>query len=299
MDKLIFIVGPTGVGKSKIAVKLAKKYNGEIISGDAFQIYNELNIGSAKISKDEMQGIKHYMINELSYKDSYSVKDFQQKARALIKDITSRGKLAIVCGGTGLYINSLLYDYKFNDEEVNEEYNLYLDTLSNDELYMMLSKADFEACKSIHINNRKRIIRALLINHSGIKKSDNIKNQTHELQYDAKIIGLTMDREKLYTKINERVDTMFSEGLSNELDILYYDGVFNLQSMQGIGYKEFKYYYSDEITLEIVKEEIKRNTRKFAKRQYTWFNNQMDVEWYDVNTDFNEELENNIEKWLK
>lgn len=278
MQKVLVIVGPTASGKSSFGIKCAKLFNGEIISGDSIQIYKGLDIGSAKIKEDEMDGIKHHLIDIKDPKDNYSVKEFQEIARKLIDEISARGKLPIVVGGTGLYIKALLYDYEFFDEQ--EKDNPF-DELTNEEIYNILLKEDPKCLEKIHVNNRKRLVRALnVFKKHGTGISEIKDKQEHKLIYDAKIIGLTKDREILNEQINKRVDLMFEEGLVEEIDGLLNNGVlFSDQSMQGIGYKEFKDYYDGNKTLEEVKETIKLNTRHFAKRQYTWFNNQMEVDW--------------------
>lgn len=286
MDKIIVLVGPTGSGKTSLSIELAKKFNGEIISGDAYQCYYEMSIGSAKIKEEEKQGIPHYLVDYLSYKDEYNVKVFQEKGREYIADILARGKTPIICGGTGLYIKALLYDYLFEDEQVDEEYLNFLNHKDNDELYKMLIEIDEKATAMIHKNNRKRVIRALMMAHVGTSKSERLEKQEHKMLYDAYIIGLTMDREKLYERINQRVLTMMDEGLKEEIESLVQsEDDFYLQSMRGIGYKEWLGYYKKEATIEETIALIQKNSRNFAKRQYTWFKNQMDVHWYDISKD--------------
>lgn len=286
MDKIIVLVGPTGSGKTSLSIELAKKFNGEIISGDAYQCYKEMSIGSAKIKEEEKQGIPHYLVDYLSYKEEYNVKVFQEKGREYIQDILSRGKTVIICGGTGLYIKALLYDYLFEEEQVDEEYLKFLQQKDNDELYQMLIEIDEKATKTIHKNNRKRVIRALMMAHAGTSKSERLEKQDHKMLYDAYIVGLTMPREKLYERINERVLVMMDEGLEEEINnLVSSEEDFYLQSMRGIGYKEWLGYYKKEATLEETIALIQKNSRNFAKRQYTWFNNQMDVHWYDVSLD--------------
>lgn len=284
MDKVIVVVGPTGVGKTKKSIEIAKACNGEIISGDAYQCYYEMSIGSAKIKEEEKEGIPHYLVDCISYQDEYNVKIFQEKARQHIQDMISRNKVPIICGGTGLYIKALLYDYVFEDEEVDEEYVTFLQTKSNEELYTLLKSVDEQSTDKIHINNRQRIIRALLMAHQGTKKSERIEKQQHTMLYDAYIIGLSMPRAVLYERINERVLQMMKEGLLVEVQTLYTQDqyCFEKVSMQGIGYKEWKPYFNQEATIEEVVASIQKNSRNFAKRQYTWFNNQMNVHWYDV-----------------
>lgn len=283
MEKVLFIVGPTGVGKSKVSIQIAKQYQGEIISGDAFQCYRELTIGSAKIQPVEMEGIPHYLIDCLSYKEAYNVKMFQAQARALIQDIHSRGKLPIVCGGTGLYMKALLYDYVFHGEQYDVAYERSLDALDNQALFEQLKLVDEAATKTLHPNNRKRVIRALMMAHLGHQKSQVLERQQHEVLYDGWIVGLTMEREHLYANINNRVIQMIEAGLEQEvMQLVTSPDDFNLQSLQGIGYKEWLGYYRKQCSLAETIARIQKNTRNFAKRQYTWFRNQMNVHWYDV-----------------
>lgn len=294
MQKVLVIVGPTSVGKTSFGVKCAKIFNGEILSGDSIQIYKGLDIGSAKIKENEKEGIKHYLIDIKEPTANYSVKEFQEKGREIIDVITNNKKLPIVVGGTGLYIKALLYDYHFFiEEEKDDDYN----NLTNEEIYEILKKEDPFSLINIHINNRKRLVRALNVLRKHGKGISKIKDeQEHKPIYDIKLIGLTKDREKLKEDINIRVDQMIKDGLANEVKGLLDKGVsFSNQSMQAIGYKEFKDYFENNKTLEEVIEEIKKNTRHFAKRQYTWFNNQMNIEWY-INKD--EALES-IKKWYE
>lgn len=294
---IIVIVGATATGKSTLAVKLAKKYNAEIISGDSMQVYKEMTIGTAKITPTEMENIPHYFINTHHYDEEYNVKIFQEKARAYIKDITSRNKNVIICGGTGLYIKALLYDYLFQEAQVDLNYKQLLESKSTEELYALLQKIDLEATNTIHPNNRKRIMRALLIAHSGEKKSDLLKKQTFQPLYDTITIGLNGEREYLYERINKRVDLMIEEGLEEEVKALIKDETtWNLQSMAAIGYREWQAYFMGEKTKEAVIEEIKKNTRHLAKRQYTFFNNQFDVQYFSIQTNYQEQVINYIEE---
>ena len=294
MQKVLVIVGPTAVGKTDFGIRCANVFDGEIISGDSIQIYKGLDIGSAKPTKQEQEKARHYLIDIKEADENYSVKQFQELGRECIEDISKRNKLPIIVGGTGLYIKACLYDYVFFDEE-EEDYQ-YPD-LSNEELYELLKKKDPEALEKIHINNRKRLIRALNIyekHHQGI--SDIKKQQEHKPIYDCLIIGLTADKDLLYERINKRVDKMITQGLIQEIDGLLKKGIsFENQSMQGIGYKEFKAYYDKEKSLEECVEDVKRNSRHFAKRQYTFFKNQLNVNWY---TDKDEAMKH-IERWMK
>ncbi len=301
MKKVCIIVGPTGVGKTSLSIELAKTFNGEIISGDSMQVYKEMSIGTAKITKEEMEGIPHHLVDCYQFDEEYHVKKFQEKAREAIDDITSRGKLPIICGGTGLYIKSVLYDYSFSDEKEDQEFIDFLNSRSKDELYGLLQIVDPKSCEKIHKNNKQRVIRCLCIAHSGEKKSEVEEKQSHEMIYDAYIIGLTLPREQLYQRINERVDLMMKQGLLEEITHLttLKDDVWNLQSMQGIGYKEWQDYFHRNKTKEECVELVKKNSRNFAKRQYTWFNNQMKVSWYDKNEDYQLQIRKDIEEWLK
>lgn len=283
MKKVILIAGPTGVGKTSLSIQLAKTFNGEIISGDAYQVYKEMSIGTAKVTEEEKEGIQHYLVDELSYKEEYNVKVFQEKGRAYMEEIYNKGKIPIICGGTGLYMKALLYDYHFENEEVDEEYQNHLKSLSNETLYAMLKEIDEKACENIHENNRKRVIRALMMAHSGSKKSERIEKQEHKPLYDAYIIGLTVEREQLYERINKRVDIMMENGLYDEMkQIVHSEDDFFLQSMRAIGYKEWQQHFYGDASINEVSELIKKNSRNFAKRQYTWFKNQMEVNWYDM-----------------
>ena len=284
MDVLC-IVGPTAVGKTKMSIELAKQLNGEIISGDSMQIYRGMDIGTAKATMDERQGIPHHLIDEKNPDEPYSVAAFQQTVRAKIEEIKSRGKLPIIVGGTGLYIKSVLYDYEFAGESESKEVDeAKYGHLSNEELHAKLATIDEAGAKDIHPNNRKRVIRALEIYEtSGVKKSEMIEKQEHKMIYDACLIGLTDDRTVLYDRINKRVDVMYETGLVEEVKALFDQGIpAESQSIRAIGYKELYDYFKGFISLEESKELIKRNSRRYAKRQYTWFNNQMDVTWFKV-----------------
>lgn len=273
MRKVIVIAGVTGSGKTKLGIELANLYNGEIISADSVAIYKDLNIGSAKPNELEQNQAKHHMIDILNVEDSYSVADFQKKGRELIEEIVSRGKLPIVVGGTGLYINALINNYEFEAEAVTQDVD---ESLSDLELYRMLQIKDSELAKTIHPNNRKRVIRGL------IRESHN--NKGLDPIYDALIFFLQSDRDVIHTRINKRVDLMFDNGLVQEVTSLQNDhkNFFEYQSTQSIGYREFKDYFVNEVSLDEVKENIKRNTRRFAKRQITWFKNKTKSIWIDI-----------------
>ena len=294
--KVLAVVGPTAVGKSSVAVDLAQQFNGVIINGDSVQVYKELNIGSAKITPEEMRGVEHLLLDCKELEEDYSVQHFQKEAREAIEEISEEGKLPIICGGTGLYVKALLYDYDF--KETTEELNEYPD-LTNEELYEKLQEVDPVTAQKLHPNNRRRLIRALQLADNGIIKSEEEAKQKHEAVYDCYLVGLTMDRARLKNRINERVDKMFDMGLVEEVQQLHDRYDFSLKSLQGIGYKEFVPYFNQEKTLEEVKSDIKTHTRQFAKRQYTWWNNQLPVHWYDIEAEnFEENIINDVKEWL-
>ena len=275
---VIVIVGPTGVGKTKLSIELAKKYNGEVINADSTQVYREMDIATAKVTVEEMDGVVHHLLDIRNMDEDYSVYDFQNDCRNCINDIISRGKTPIIAGGTGLYVKAALYDYKFDLESSNFDYSSY----SNDKLYERLLSIDPDS--SIHKNNRKRIERALSYYDStgGILSE---KEKTDKLLYDCVFIGLTTDRNVLYDIINKRVDIMVSNGLLDEAKRIYDSGVRSKAVMTPIGYKELFSYFSGDCGFDEAISLIKQRSRNYAKRQYTWFNNQMNVNWFDV--DFN------------
>jgi len=282
MKKIMAIVGPTAVGKTKLSIELAKEFNGEIISGDAMQIYRGMDVGTAKITLEEMEGIAHHLLDEKNPDQTYSVAEFQKTVRTKIDEISARGKLPIIVGGTGLYIKAVLYDYEFSEETAPSE-ELYED-LTNEEVHTLLELIDPVSAKALHPNNRRRVVRALNIFYeAGVTKTQTLEKQEKKLLYDVTLIGLTDDRTRLYQRINERVDEMMVKGLIGEVSALYEGGIVReAQSIQAIGYKEIYDYLDGEADLETTAELIKRNSRRLAKRQYTWFRNQMDVTWFDV-----------------
>lgn len=276
MNKIIVIAGPTGIGKTRLSIELAKKLNGEIINADAMQVYKTLDIGTAKITEEEKCGIPHHLFDICDVDDFYTVKDYQRDCRNKISEILSRGNTPIIIGGTGLYIKAALYNYEFIDEDVNNNYENY----TNQELYDLIKKNTNE---DIHINNRKRMIRILQR-----YDNDNLNNERKddELLYNNVVfIGLTVDRSILYRILDKRVDKMVESGLIDEAKSLYDNGVFSKSVMTGIGYKELYKYFSSELSLEESIDLIKKNTRHYAKRQYTWFNNKMNISWVKVNID--------------
>ncbi|MCU4711924.1 tRNA (adenosine(37)-N6)-dimethylallyltransferase MiaA [Bacillus cereus] len=286
-EKVAVIIGPTAVGKTKLSIDLAKALNGEIISGDSMQIYRTMDIGTAKVTQAEMDGIPHYMVDIKNPEDSFSVAEFQERVRKHIREITERGKLPIIVGGTGLYIQSVLFDYQFTDDAGDVIYREQMEKLALERgveyVHKKLQEVDPESAERIHANNVRRVIRALEIFHTtGEKMSDQIEKQEKELLYDVSLIGLTMDREMLYDRINLRVDLMMEQGLLEEVEGLYNRGIRDCQSIQAIGYKEIYDYFENRAPLEDAVSQLKTNSRRYAKRQLTWFRNKMDVTWFDV-----------------
>ena len=288
MTRVIVVIGPTSVGKTRMGVELAKAMNGEVISGDSMQIYKGMDIGTAKVTEQEMAGIVHHCIDILEPTDEYSVKDYQYSVRFQIDDITRRGKIPIIVGGTGLYIKAALYDYEFSETKDNHEIfrEKYKD-YDNEQLYQHLINIDEKSALELHPHNRQRVLRAIEIyEETGQKKSDIEALQQHVCLYDAYFVGLTIERELLYSRINQRVDAMKEQGLEKEVTDLYHRGLErSYQSMKAIGYKEWFDYFEGIIDKETVYENIKKHSRQYAKRQYTWFKNQFDVHWYNVQID--------------
>ncbi|MBN2605521.1 MAG: tRNA (adenosine(37)-N6)-dimethylallyltransferase MiaA [Bacilli bacterium] len=286
---IIVIIGPTGIGKTKLSLALAKHYQTDIISGDSVQVYRKLNIGSAKISENEMQGITHHCLNLLEPTEEFSVALYQKIVREKIEQLNQANKMPLIVGGTGLYIKSVLYDYNFVDTLRNQELVKVYEKYQSDELHKLLMELDYESSLEIHPNNRKRVIQAI-IRADKNKVSEN-KNKDVPL-YDFLIIGLTTDRNILYEIINKRVDRMFEEGLLEEVRALYEQGVHS-NSVNSIGYKELYSFFDGEISFQDAVDKIKQHSRNLAKRQYTFFNNQLPVKW--INVDF-ENFDNTIEE---
>lgn len=286
---LVVIVGPTASGKTELSIELAKKMNGEIISGDSMQVYRQMNIGTAKVTETEMEGIPHYLIDILNPDESFSAYEFKKRAEVLIEDITKRGKVPIIAGGTGLYIQSLIYDYPFDDENVSVEKELRvkekldaLNQLNNDDLHRYLASFDETSAKDIHPNNRKRVLRAIEY-YLKTKKllSSRKKVQQFTENYDTLLLGIEMSRDILYQRINTRVDIMLERGLLSEVKQLVENGYETSQSMQAIGYKEIVPVINGQISLDEATNKLKQHSRNYAKRQMTWFKNKLDVLWLD------------------
>lgn len=282
---VIVITGPTAVGKTKLSVELAKKLNGEIINADSTQVYKNMNIATAKVTEEEKEGIPHHLFDIKNIEDDYTVFDYQKNAREKIKKIISKGKTPILVGGTGLYIKACLYDYQFAESKNINTYN----ELSNQELYEKLTKLDQN--NIIHMNNRKRMIRALnYIEETG--KPFSAIPKTDKLLYDTIFIGLTCDRDELYRRINKRVDDMIANGLLDEARTIYESNVRTKAVLTPIGYKELFPYFEGMQPLDICVDKIKQNSRKYAKRQYTWFNHQLKLTWFYTNfEDFNKTVD--------
>ena len=285
---IIVIAGPTGVGKTKLSVSLAKLINGEIINADAMQIYKELNIGTAKIKEEEKEGVSHHLFDIKEIDEMYTIYDYQKDCRNAIEDILSRGKTPILVGGSGLYIRAALYNYELNEEEISKDFS----HLSNEELYSKCLEID-KNC-NIHINNRKRLERFLNLKLNG----KDIEKDSKPL-YDFKMIGLTTNRDNLYSIINKRVDEMVSNGLIEEVKSLYDRGIRSKSVFTGIGYKELYSYFDNEISLEVAIDLIKKNSRHLAKRQYTFFNNQFDIKWFETNYENFDETINEVYNYVK
>ena len=286
---VIVVTGPTATGKSDLGIYLAHKLDGEIINADSTQIYKGLDIATNKVKDTE--GIVHHLFNEKDLREDYTVFDYQKDARRIIDDILARGKVPILVGGTGLYINAALYDYKFEDK-ANDEY----EGVSNDELYKMLLEVDPNT--NIHLNNRVRVISALNY-YKANGKPYSEKEKDFKLLYDTIFIGLTTDRDILYYKINKRVDKMVAEGLVNEAKEIYDLGIRSKAVLTPIGPKELFDYFDGKITLDEAIDLIKSKSRKYAKRQYTWFRNQLKLKWFETNYDNFSKTEEAVLKYIK
>ncbi|GIP41557.1 tRNA dimethylallyltransferase [Paenibacillus sp. J45TS6] len=286
--KLLVLVGPTAVGKTKMSIELAKTFNAEIISGDSMQVYRQMDIGTAKIKPEEMNGIPHHLIDIHEPDYPYSVAEFQENCRHLIEDIHARGKLPFIVGGTGLYVESVCYNFQFSevgsDEEFRKEQFDYADVHGPEKLHEKLREIDPPSAERLHPNDVRRVIRSLEIYHmTGMRQSDQLAAQKKESPYDLCIVGLTMDRQMLYKRIEDRIDEMMEEGLVQEVAALLDHGVGpGCISMQGLGYKEIASYLRGEVPLETAVSELKRDTRRFAKRQLSWFRHMKDIHWVDM-----------------
>jgi len=300
-QKLLVIGGPTAVGKTELSIRLAKELNGEIISADSMQIYKYMDIGSAKVTEEEMDGIKHYMIDVISPEIPFSVADFKEYGDKALQEILSKGNFPMIVGGTGLYINSLTCNMTFTEAEKDEEYRNHLEELAkkngNEYIHEMLNECDPISYKEIHANNRKRVIRALEVYKLTGKpfSSYNVGKDFYKSNYDIYYYVLTMDRKRLYDRINKRVDIMVEKGLIDECIKLKNMGyTSHMQSMQGIGYKEILYYLENNISLVEAIDMIKQGSRNYAKRQLTWFRRDKRCVFLDKDIMSDDEIVNKI-----
>jgi tRNA dimethylallyltransferase len=288
LNNLLVLIGPTAVGKTALSILLAKHFNAEIISGDSMQVYRGMDVGTAKISPDEMQGIPHYMIDTHEPNESFSVSEFQEQAERHIQHIHGRDKLPFVVGGTGLYIEALCYDFQFSeagsDEKYRAEQTAYAVEFGAEALHNKLKAIDPEAAGRLHPNDIRRVIRSLEVYHTtGKTMTEHLKYQTKQAKYNLCIIGLTMDRKLLYERIEQRIDIMIEQGLVQEVHSLIRKGFSPaLVALQGLGYKEIIWHLRGICTISESIRLLKRNTRRFAKRQLSWFRHMKDINWIDV-----------------
>jgi len=284
---LIVIVGPTAVGKTKLSIEIAKQFNGEVISGDSMQVYRGMDIGTAKVRSEEMEGIPHHLIDIQEPCEPYTAAEFQRQVNSSIASIQAAGRLPIIAGGSGLYIQSVLYGYRFGEQKRDEERTAKLEKeleeLGADVLHTRLKTYNAEKAEKIHPNNHRRLIRALELYETKTtsSKSELMKN-LEESSCKPLVIGLEMERSLLYHRINERVDQMIAAGLIDEVKTLVAKGYQDCQAMNAIGYKELIPFIKGDMKLDEAIELLKRNSRRYAKRQYTWFRNKMDVQWHEI-----------------
>jgi len=282
--EVIAIVGPTASGKTALSIELAKKYNGEIINGDSMQVYQGLDIGTAKITVEEMEGVPHHLLSFKEPTEAFSVADYQRLVRAKIAEIRAQGKLPIIVGGSGLYVQAVLYDFQFTEEQVDEvarkAYYEELEKLGPEAMHEKLKKLDPQTAESIHLNNTRRVIRALeMIELSGVSKASEAQKRGEIPLYNHVVLGLgqNMSREELYDRINHRVDVMMDKGLLEEVKGLWQQNIRGVQSIQAIGYKELYDYLDGKCSLNVALDSLKQNSRRYAKRQLTYFRNKMDI----------------------
>lgn len=295
---VIVICGPTASGKTSLAVKLAKEINGEIISSDSMQIYRYMDIGTAKVTEKEKEGIKHYLVSFVEPNERYSVANFRKDAEKAIEEILRKGKTPIIVGGTGLYVDSLIYGIDYQEIQYDEEYRKQLENIDLEELYKQAITIDSEAMKKISKNDRKRISRILEIyKATGKNKTEQEKlSRQNEVKYNYKVFAINMEREKLYERINKRVDIMIKQGLIEEVKELLKKYNEFPTAMQGLGYKEVVEYLNGKLTEEEMIEKIKLETRRYAKRQITWFKKNKETIWLDGLKDKNENIQIILEK---
>lgn len=288
MKKVIAITGPTAVGKTKLSIEIAKRLQTDIINGDAYQIYQKMNIGTAKPTDDEKQGVIHHYMDFLDSSKTYSIAEFQKGVRECIDDLTSKNKVPLIVGGSGLYIDSVIKNYQFLEEKRSNEQSKY-DSLTNEELHQVLANLDHDKASEIHPNNRKRVLRAIELISSNVDNTS--RSKKNELVYDALIIFLNDNRESLYDRINKRVDKMLADGLIEEVKNIGINN-YSMTSKVAIGYKEVIQYLNNEIDYNEMVELIKKNSRHYAKRQFTWFKNQDNCQVVNINLeDFNKTID--------
>lgn len=305
-QKILMIVGPTAVGKTALSIRLAQKFNGQVVSGDSMQVYQKLDIGTAKITNEEMQGIPHYLLDEIPIDQRFSVADFIDRTKKVISKIATQDALPMLVGGTGFYLQSFVDDFHFGndqyqDDRLRSQLHQYAQEYGQQALWKRLDLVDSVAAAKIPVANERRIIRALEVFEKTGKKfsvqSDHANNA-----YDFLIIGLNTRRSLLYERINHRVDLMVKDGVLDEARYLYENGGGKLPAGKGIGYKEFYPYFEHQATLEECIAKVKQNSRHYAKRQLTWFHNKMNVHWFDLVQNFDADYPRIIElveKWLK
>ena len=293
--KVIVICGPTASGKTALSIELAKQLNGEIVSCDSMQIYKDMTIGTAKPTQEEMQGIKHYLIDFVSPDERYSVANYKKDAKNAIREIISKGKMPIVVGGTGLYLDSLIYEIDYNEIEIDEEYRNYLEKISEEQglqtLYEKAKTIDPNSISKISPNDKKRIFRVLEIYHSTGKTKTQIEEESKsEPEFDYKVFAINWEREKLYERINKRVDIMIEQGLIEEVQIVKNKYNKFPTAMQGLGYKEVVDYLNGNYSKEEMIEKIKLETRHYAKRQFTWFRKNKQTIWINGEDDIQKNI---------
>ena len=293
---IVVIVGPTAIGKTRLGVEVAKAFKTEVISGDSMQVYRQLDIGTAKVTEKEAAGIPHHMIDIINYDEPFSVAKYQKTVRKLVDQQAQQNKLPLIVGGTGFYIKTVLHDFEFDHQPRDENFASRFDHLDNATVYAKLEALDKAAAQKVHKNNRKRVLRQLEMAMQGEKPSQ--KTGQDKAIYDYIIVGLTCNRKMLHQRIDERVDIMVQNGLVEEAYNLY-QKVPNAQSGEGIGYKELFSYFEGRFSLQSAIETIKRNTRRFAKRQYTYFNNQFEVEWFHVDRDDFDDITKQVVQFIQ
>lgn len=286
---IIVVTGPTAVGKTTLSVKLAKYFNAEIINADSVQFYKGFDIGSAKVKEEEKEGVPHHLFDIVEANEMFSIYDYQQKGRALIKELTDRGKNVVIVGGSGLYIKALLYNYELKEDSKTHDFSDY----TNEELLSKIK--EYEPATLLHVNNRKRLERRL----SKLLNNDIDENLGNEAIYDFKAVGLTTDKKTLYDKINKRVRLMLDEGLVEEVKDFYDRGIHSKAIETAIGYKELYKYFDGELNLDEALELIAKNSRRYAKRQYTFFKHQMDLKWFETNYDNFDKTVNEVITYLE